>query len=61
MEFGYTDAVTVIAKAIESGKIALTGPGGDVENSQRRADIDAAYLIRLLEKLAGGGDSSQPL
>lgn len=47
-------AYTLVKSAIEAGAFKLCGPSGTVEQAKKNADVDAAYLLALLEHLTKG-------
>ena len=51
--FTKADAPHLIKAALDSGALKLAGPSGSVEHARKTADIDAAYLLRLLQRLQG--------
>jgi hypothetical protein len=53
MNFSNDEAVRLINTALQAGLIKLHGTGGSTDAATRFAELDATYLLTLLQKLQG--------
>lgn len=53
MKLANKEALDVVVAAIQSKSIELSGPGSSVSVSVLRANLDAVYLLNLMNRLTG--------
>jgi hypothetical protein len=53
MKLANKEALDVVVAAIQSKSIELSGPGSSVSVSVLRANLDAVYLLNLMDRLTG--------
>ncbi len=53
MKLANKEALDVVIAAIQSKSIELSGPGSSVSVSVLRANLDAVYLLNLMDRLTG--------
>lgn len=59
-KFNRDESLAIIKAAAGSGTLKLLGPETNQNTACSRADIDSAYLIRLLQRLQGGSPHDWP-